>query len=174
MILRRLRDIICYLKGSFRCAKENGLHCGKNVSVMGGANFGSEPYLITLEDNVRISYNVSFITHDGGTWAFRHEDAYRDISRFGKIIVGEYSFIGANAIIMPNVRIGKHCVIGAGSVVTKSIPDYSVVVGVPAKVISDTHTYAEKLKNLMPENWDMEAYCADKREYLEKKIPMPW
>ena len=169
----RLRVLIRYLKGPFRCAKENGLHCGKNVTVMGGVSFGSEPYLVTLEDNVRISNNVSFITHDGGTWAFRHEEPYVGVSRFGKIVVGEHSFIGANATIMPNVRIGKCCVIGTGAVVTKSIPDYSVAVGVPARVISDTHTYAEKTKAAMPENWDMAAYKANKRAYLEETIPEP-
>ena len=172
-MLDRMRVLIRYLKGSFRCAKEDGLHCGKNVPVMGGVNFGSEPYLVTLEDNVRISNNVSFITHDGGTWVFRHEEPYINVNRFGKIVVGAYSFIGANATIMPNVRIGKHCVIGAGAVVTKSIPDYSVAAGVPAKVIFDTHSYAEKAKAAMPEDWDVAAYKADKRGYLEKTIPEP-
>lgn len=53
------------LKGSLRCAKEQGMVVGKNVSVMGGVDFGSEPYLITLHDNCRISCNVAFINHDG-------------------------------------------------------------------------------------------------------------
>lgn len=172
-MLKKLRTVVRYLKGSLRCAKEDGLHCGKNVSVMSGVSFGSEPYLITLEDNVRISRNVSFMTHDGGTWAFRHEEPYLNVNRFGKIVVGEYSFIGANAMILPNVRIGKHCVIGAGSIVTKSVPDYSVVAGVPARVISETYSYAEKIKAAMPDDWDVAAYESDKRRYLESKIPEP-
>ena len=173
MLRDRFRVLKRYMKGRLCCAKEDGLHCGKNVTVMGGVNFGSEPYLVTLEDNVRISNNVSFITHDGGTWAFRNEEPYLGVSRFGKIVVGEYTFIGANATIMPNVRIGKHCVIGTGAVVTKSIPDYSVAVGVPARVISNTRTYAEKTKAAMPKNWDMAAYKANKRKYLEQTIPAP-
>lgn len=173
MILDRLRVIVRFLKGSFRCAKEDGLRCGKNVTVMGGARFGSEPYLITLEDNVRLSYNVSFITHDGGTWAFRREEPYIDVNRFGKIVVGENSFVGANVTILPGVRIGRNCVIGAGAVVTKSIPDYSVAAGVPARVLSDTWAYAEKTKAAMPKNWDVVAYKADKKGYLIEKIPEP-
>ena len=55
------------LKGSFASAIEDGMRAGSNVSVMGGVNFGSEPYLISLGNNVRISFNVTFITHDGGT-----------------------------------------------------------------------------------------------------------
>lgn len=49
--------------------------------------------------------------------------------------IGDGSYIGINAIIVGNVKIGKYCVIGANSVVTKDIPDYSVAVGSPAKII---------------------------------------
>lgn len=52
-----------------------------------------------------------------------------------KVSVGEGSYIGINAVIVGNVRIGKHCVIGANSVVTKDVPDYCVAVGSPARVI---------------------------------------
>lgn len=46
-------------------ALKNGLKEGRNVTIMGEANFGSEPYLIELADNVRLSFNVTFVTHDG-------------------------------------------------------------------------------------------------------------
>lgn len=49
--------------------------------------------------------------------------------------VGEHTFIGTNAIILPGVRIGNHCVIGAGSIVTKDVPSGSVVAGNPARVV---------------------------------------
>jgi len=51
------------------------------------------------------------------------------------IIIGDETWIGANAVITAGVNIGKHCVVAAGSVVTKSIPDYSVAAGNPARVI---------------------------------------
>lgn len=51
------------------------------------------------------------------------------------ITINDDVWIGANAVIAAGVTIGKHCVIGAGSVVTKDVPDYSVAVGNPAKVI---------------------------------------
>ena len=172
-MIGRIKNIIRMLKGSFRCAIEEGLNCGKNVTVMGGANFGSEPYLITLKDNVRISNDVMFITHDGGNWVFRHEEPYIDVNHFGKIVVDEYSFIGARAVIMPGVHIGKHCVVAAGAVVTKNVPDNTVVAGVPAKAVSTTSEYAEKMKSRMPENWDVAKYKANKREYLIKEIPNP-
>jgi acetyltransferase-like isoleucine patch superfamily enzyme len=52
-----------------------------------------------------------------------------------QIELADNIWIGANAVITAGVKIGKHCVIGAGSVVTKDIPDYCVVVGNPAKVV---------------------------------------
>ena len=53
----------------------------------------------------------------------------------GHIHIGAGSWLGYGAQVMPGVNIGKHCVIGAGSIVTTDIPDYSVAVGIPAKVI---------------------------------------
>ena len=44
-------------------------------------------------------------------------------------------WIGAGATIMPGVTVGKYAIVGAGAIVTKDVPDYSVVVGVPARVI---------------------------------------
>lgn len=52
-----------------------------------------------------------------------------------KVYIGEGSYIGINAVIVGNVKIGKHCVIGANSVVTKDVPDYCVAVGTPARII---------------------------------------
>lgn len=52
-----------------------------------------------------------------------------------KVVIGDGSWIGTNVVIVGNVHIGKNCVIGANSVVTKDIPDYSVAAGIPAKVI---------------------------------------
>lgn len=95
-------------KGPLTIAKEDGMIVGKGVTVMGGADFGSEPYLITLGDNVRISFDVRFVTHDGGTWAFRnyYEDM-QDVVKFGPIVVegGHLSAQGAQLCLV--------CVLGA-------------------------------------------------------------
>lgn len=52
-----------------------------------------------------------------------------------EVVIGDDVWLGRRVIIMPGVHIGKGCVIGAGAVVTKDIPEYSVAVGVPAKVV---------------------------------------
>lgn len=53
----------------------------------------------------------------------------------GQVVIGDDVWIGANAVVLPNVSIGRHCVIAAGAVVTKDVPDGCVVAGVPAKII---------------------------------------
>ena len=58
----------------------------------------------------------------------------QSIIQHGEVVIGEGSWLGENVCVL-GARIGKHCVIGANSVVTKDIPDYSVAVGAPAKVI---------------------------------------
>lgn len=57
------------------------------------------------------------------------------VQRGQKVSIGGGSYIGINAVIVGNVKIGKHCVIGANSVVTKDVPDYCVAVGSPAKIL---------------------------------------
>lgn len=54
-----------------------------------------------------------------------------------KVSIGDGSYIGINSVIVGNVNIGKHCVIGANSVVTKDVPEYCVAVGSPARVIKN-------------------------------------
>ncbi|MDE7086145.1 MAG: acyltransferase [Prevotella sp.] len=51
------------------------------------------------------------------------------------VIIGDDVWIGANAVVLPGVTIGRHCVVAAGAVVTKDVPDHSVVGGIPAKIL---------------------------------------
>ena len=56
----------------------------------------------------------------------------------GEVIIGPYTFIGAQSLIFPGVTIGKGCLIGAGAIVNKNIPDYSIVIGQPGKIVGST------------------------------------
>lgn len=66
------------------------------------------------------------------------------VQRGQKVFIGEGSYIGINVVIVGNVRIGRHCVVGANSVVTKDVPDYCVAVGSPAKVIKNIEKQSEE------------------------------
>lgn len=157
------------MQGSLQVAIKDGMKVGEGVTVMKNVSFGSEPYLTTLEDYVRISSNVTFVNHDGGTWAFRDMPEYKGVFKYGRIHIGERSFIGCNTTILPGVTIGKRCVIGAGSVVTKDVPDGCVAAGVPARVIMTTEEYAQKCKQKM-KPYDRDAYSRDKKGYLQEYV----
>ncbi len=77
-------------------------------------------------------------------------------SNFISPFVDDYTFIAVNCVILPGVKIGKHCLVGASTVVTKNIDDYSVCVGSPGKVISDIREFKIKGKKHYPwpENYD--------------------
>lgn len=106
--------------------------------------FSTEPWLITLGDNVFITTGVSFITHDGGTLILRQE--VPDLELTAPINIGNNVYIGIRSIILPGVTIGNRCIIGAGSVVAHDIPGNSVAAGVPARVIKTVDEYLEKAK----------------------------
>ena len=105
------------------------------------------------------------ITHDGGLFVPRNLgliDKHAD--KIGRIRIGNNVNIGWNAIIMPGVTIGNNCVVGAGAVVNKDVPDNSVVAGVPARIIETIEEYAEKNKDKILLTKGMSA--EEKKEYL--------
>ena len=61
----------------------------------------------------------------------------RTIFSKGKVVIGNYVWLGNNVCVMPGITIGDGVVVGANSVVTKDIPPYCVAAGVPAKIIKD-------------------------------------
>jgi acetyltransferase-like isoleucine patch superfamily enzyme len=98
--------------------------------------FSTEPYLVTIGNHVVVASGTQFITHDGAVWLIR--DRHPNITVFGRISVGDNSFIGINCLVLPNTSIGSNCIIGAGAVVRGKIPDNSVVMGNPGKVVLQT------------------------------------
>ena len=146
-IFYKINYRICDNEKRAKMLRARGVKIGNNSAIHYSASFGSEPYLIEIGDNVRITADVKLTTHDGGLWVLRNNGKLPDADRFGKIIIGNNVHIGINSIIMPNVTIGDNVVIGAGAVVTKNIPSNSVAVGVPAKVIETIDDYYKKNKN---------------------------
>lgn len=118
---------------------------GKNVKVIGGANYGSEPYLITIGDDTTVSFDCAFVTHDAATRVIRNLPGHnKETVIYGPITIGKNCFIGCRTVILPNVKIGDNCIIGAGSVVNKDIPSNTVAAGSPCKVICTLEEYISK------------------------------
>ncbi len=99
----------------------NNVYIGSNLLTMARGG-------ITIEDGAWIAANVQLLTNN-------HDLYERAVLLCKPIVIKEDAWIGAGATILPGVCIGKHAVVGAGSVVTKDVPDYAVAVGSPAKVI---------------------------------------
>lgn len=149
-ILEGVRNKLLRIFYPVKYWKMRGASIGERCEIYGSASLGSEPYLITIGDHVRINSGVHMVTHDGGAWVLREyikEADAEKIDIFGKIFVGNNVHIGTNAIIMPGVTIGNKVVIGCGAIVTKDVPDNSVAVGIPAKVIEGLDDYICKNKH---------------------------
>lgn len=129
---------IDYLKKIGVNFQEGELH------IYGRIAWGTEPWLITIGKNVHITDGVKFITHDGGTLLYRNQIPDLEITK--PITVGNNVYFGNNVIVLPGVNIGNNVVIGAGAIVSQDIPDNSLAVGVPARVIKTADEYLEKLK----------------------------
>lgn len=142
-------------------ARSIGVSFGEGCRFVGRTDWGSESYLIQIGKHTEISFGCSFVTHDGSTWVFRNLEKYKNVSRFGKIEIGNDCFVGCRSIIMPGVTVGDYCIIGAGSLVNKDIPSGQVWAGVPAHYLMDTHDFAEKCLRESPNLHD--------RKYATKK-----
>ncbi|MCF2497027.1 acyltransferase [Dyadobacter chenhuakuii] len=103
-----------------------------NNSLIGLGNVIIGP--ITVGNNVILAQNIvaSGLNHN---YADIRQPIHQQGVSVAPIVIEDDCWIGANTVITAGVRIGKHCVIAAGAVVTKNIPPYSVAVGNPARVI---------------------------------------
>lgn len=136
-LLTRFGHFLFNSVAPIRYARWLGVKVGERCRLI-HVSYSSEPYLISLGDHVSASF-VRFETHDGGVWVLREENPGYDIVK--PIKVGNNVFIGYGAVILPGVTIADNVVIGARSVVTKDVPENSVVAGVPARVIKSLSEY---------------------------------
>ncbi len=95
------------------------------------------PELIILHDNVHVHKTARIVTHDMLNRFLKQRDPDGDYGyseKLGCVELMDNVYISMNVTVMPNVRIGKDCIISAGSVVTSDIPENSLAAGNPAKV----------------------------------------
>jgi acetyltransferase-like isoleucine patch superfamily enzyme len=137
-MLRKLiffvRDNVIKLRIHLMRMRGADIHPEARISFKARVDF-TNPKGVHIAKGAHVTFDAIVLTHDfsRGKWF----DTY----------IGENTFIGAGAIVMPGVRIGRECIIGSGSVVTKDIPDNSMAVGNPARVIK-TGIHVAKLGRL--------------------------
>ena len=169
MILKIFKKLIELYRKMFwpleKQARNVGVHIGEG-NFIASRFWSTEPYLITIGNNCQITAGVKMFTH-GGAGAARKQ--YPTFDTFGKVIIGDYVYLGNNTLVMPGVTIGNNVLVAAGSVVTKSIPDNVVVGGNPAKYIGKTEDFYKRLK----EKYDTSTggMQADEKKHILLSLP---
>lgn len=147
---------------------KNYAKCGKNTDLYGPLNL--DPQFVELEEYVRLQPNIRMISHGGklivkkysaigagtviipgshiptvGLPQFLSQTHINDVAT--DIIVGEDCWIGSGSYLLSHAKIGRGCVVAAGSIVTKEIPPYAVVAGSPAKIIASRFSISQIIKH---------------------------
>lgn len=145
MLKRIFRAIMRQLKGqsSEDVKKEwlisHGLRIGEKVDCFSWSGMDFQyPGLITIGNEVTIASGCRILAHDASVGYLTRS------ARVGVVEIGDHCFIGAESVILPNVRIGEWSIVGAGSIVTKDIPANTVAAGNPARVICSVDEFKAK------------------------------
>ena len=141
---RRFGKMIAMYYGDARVRKAYSHYIGVEMGEGTFANLGmtivpnDHPICVHIGKNVSIAPNVTFLggtEPNNGVEIKKYKRIASKNSYYLDIDVGDEAWLGAGVIIFPGIKIGKCAVIGAGSVVMQDVPDYTIVVGTPAKKI---------------------------------------
>lgn len=159
-----LKELVYRLRGEYTTEKliSMGLQVGHHFKRLNGVILDpGHCWLIEIGDYVTMAPRVHILCHDASTKTFL------GYTKIGRVTIGNHVFIGAESVILPGVTIGNNVVIGANSTVTSDIPENSVAVGSPARVICSLEEYLEKERNRM-----RTAPCYGEEYTLRKNVSM--
>jgi UDP-2-acetamido-3-amino-2,3-dideoxy-glucuronate N-acetyltransferase len=123
------------------------LFVGESISVGKRCNINNRTFIesgyagVEIGDHVTIAASVKISTHDAS-----YQRTQGLGMKKGPVVIRDYAFIGNNAVILPGIEIGKRAIVGAGAVVTRDVPDDSVVAGVPARPLDHTKSAGSRVK----------------------------
>lgn len=125
---------------------DSGVIIGNRVKIQ---NYVSVYHGVEIEDGVFVGPHVVF-TNDKIPRAIKPDGSLKGADDWvvGKTFVGYGAAIGANAVLVCGIRIGKWAMIGSGAVVTKDVPDYGLVVGNPARLIGYVDENGNRIKGI--------------------------
>jgi maltose O-acetyltransferase len=121
-----------------------GMHIGEDVLLPASTFIDvSHCFLISIGDHCGFGPDCLILAHDA------QMDEFLDAARIGRVVIHESCHIGARSVVLPGVELGPRTIVGAGSVVAKSLPPETVCAGNPAKVICSLSEYLEKHRQRM-------------------------
>jgi len=126
--VRRLGKAVRFLNVCFLRAM--GIKIGSNCFISLGAKFDATRGSIAVGDGCVITHGCVLVAHDP-TVRKRYPDQFGE----GTITLEDHVYVGVSSVILRNVTIGHHAIIGAGTVITKDVPPYAIVVGNPQRII---------------------------------------
>jgi galactoside O-acetyltransferase len=118
---------------AYLIANDGILEIGDNLSLNTNVRIDASSGRIIIGNNVSIGPNVVLRSADHGTAPGKLINKQPHVG--GTIIIHDDVWIASNAVILKNVELGEGCVVAAGAVVTKDVPPYSIVGGIPAKIL---------------------------------------
>jgi maltose O-acetyltransferase len=147
-LLSRMVSVLCGIKESVDRARIEqrwirlrslGMVIGKDVWLPSSTWIDSDHcYLISIGDHCGFGEECHILAHDA------QMDEFLDAARVGLVTIHQSCHIGARTVILPGVEIGPRTIVGANSVVSKSLPPETVCAGNPAKVICSLDEYLQK------------------------------
>lgn len=153
---------------------------GENVTIM-DRRIPLYAKLIRIHNNVRIASNVTFVTHDITHFVLNRmsgltEKEYSE--NIGCIEIMDNVFIGTNTTIIGGVRIGPRVIVAAGAVVTKDVPENTIVGGVPARIICSFDEWVQKREDkyprfMMPKKQEVSEVLVNHmwKQFAEQRMP---
>lgn len=121
-----------------------GVRIGRRVYIVQGCFLEeSRPWLITIEDDVRISAGVTIVTHDVVYFAMDPAVPYR----YGKVVLKRGCILGPGSLVLPGVTVGEGALVGAGAVVVKDVPPGTAVAGPAASFLLRLEDGLEKARS---------------------------
>jgi len=177
MLLDKILDLASAVKGQLEARhlerrwerlKKLGMHIGDGVNLPASTTIDvSHCFLIHIGDWCGFGGDCVILAHEG------QMDEFIDAGRIGRVVIHDHTHIGTRTVILPNVEIGPRTIVGAHSLVTRSLPPDTVCAGIPAKVVCSLDEYLEKHRAQMEERpcfpydeYDIRALTAERRREL--------
>lgn len=147
-------------RGKFTAPSSQNVTIYNSATVIGDVKIGDNTWIgpfcmidgsggLTIGANCSIATGTQIMSHDTVRWAV---SGGQEPYEYSPTSIGDCCFLGAHSVIVRGVTIGKHSIIGAGAVVTKDVPEFSIVAGAPARIIGHVSIQSGKVSLIYTHN----------------------